>query len=342
MANTPYGREQQEPTKRNHGEPCKCEEGETPTQKSLPVLRLIYCQAKDSAKSAKEVASTDFEAKKELFEEKKKTFMWTERNYRLFRDLDIIVDTRLQATNDTFKTNVASYNAQSAALYGQLKGILTAVKDVKAKVSALWDQASNLDKYKNDQCNASQWALLTGKNMEGCKPDPNTPMPERPEHCKDADKIYNDLIHVTKKVLSVDVASLLNASADIVGIQTFSNIAALTAQQTNLATASTNFKTAINAVSKTRAADLATLQTDLTTTLTDATVAGINRFTAVSDFDAACYTLDFLCHKQCECVEPRKEGDCHPRLHDCECEICEICKEVKNTYCNEQIKPVIA
>ena len=334
---------QQEAARKHQGDPCKCEEGDTATQKSLPGLRLIYCQAKDSAKSARDLASTDFEQKKELFEEKKKTFMWTERNYRLYRDLDIIVDTRLQATNDTFKINVTSYNAQSTALYTQLKAILTAVKDVKTKVSALWDQASNLDKYKNDQCNASQWLLLTGKNMEGCKPDPNTPTtPERPEHCKDADKIYNELITVTKKVLSVDVACLLNGAADIVGIQTFSNIAALTAQQTNLASASASFKTAIGTVSKARATDLGTLQTDLTSALTDATVSGINRFTAVSDCDAAYYTLEFLCHKDCECVEPRKEGECEPRLCDCEDEICEICKEVKNTYCDEKKRPEIA
>jgi hypothetical protein len=147
---------------------------------------------------------------------------------------------------------------------------------------------------------------------------------------------------VTKKVLSVDVACLLNGAADIVGIQTFSNIAALTAQQTNLAAASANFKTAISTASKARATDLGTLQTDLTGSLTDATVAGINRFTKVSDCDAAYYTLEFLCHKDCECVEPRKEGECEPRLHECECKICEICKDVKNTYCDEKMKPVIA
>jgi len=340
MANAQYG--EQEVPRRNHGEPCRCEEGETPTQKSLPGLRQIYCQDKDTKKAAKEVASADFDQKKVIFEEKKKTFMWTERNYRLWRDVDIVVDTRLQATNDTFKTNVASYNTQSTALYTQLKAILAAVKDVKTKVSALWDQASMLDKFKNDQCNASQWTLLTGKHMEGCKPDPNTPMPDRPDHCKDADKIYNELIMVTKKVLSVDVASLLNASADIVGIQTFSNIAALTAQQTALATASTSFKTTVAGIVKTRSGDLTTVQGELTTTLTDATVAGIGRCTAVSDYDASCYTLEILCQCHCDCVVPRKEGECHPRLHDCECKICEICKDVKNTYCNEKNKPVIA
>jgi hypothetical protein len=319
--------------KKPSGDPCKCEEGDTATMKCVNKLRQTYCQAMETGKSNREAAGKDFKHKAELFEEKQKLFMWTEKNYRLFRDMDILVDTRLQATNDTFKTNVANYNTESTNLYNKLKAILAAVKDVKSKVSALRDQASNLDNYKNDQCNASQWTLLTGKHVDNCKPDPNGPPIERPDACKDAEKIYNELILTPKKVLVFDVDYLVKSAADIVGIQTFSNITSLTALQTNLSAAGTAFITAIQATVKLRAADLVKDQTDLTSSVYDCTVSGINKFTAISDCDAAYATLEFLCEPDCHCAEPRKPDIFEPRLHKCECDICEICAEVKNTYC---------
>jgi len=327
-------------------EPCKCEEKDSATLKSIETLRQVYCQALETAKGTREAGAKDFERKARLFEEKKKLFMWTEKNYRIWRDIDITVDTRLQASNDTFKTNVAAYNTESTTLYNQLKGILTALKDVKTKVSALRDQASNLDNYKNDQCNASQWTLLTGKTMDNCKPDPNTPPIERPEPCKDADKIYHELIMVPKKVLVFDVDYLVKAAADIVGIQTFSNIASLTQLQANLSDAGKAFITAVQATVKARAADVTTAQTDLVTAVHDATVSGITKFTATADCDADYATLEFLCKPDCHCCGPREGREPHnPRLHECECEICEICSDVKNTYCEagkEKEQPVIS
>jgi hypothetical protein len=342
MESSAYNK-QSEPPKKHSGDPCKCDENDTATRKSVNTLRQVYCTALDTAKSNRDAAAKDFEQKAKLFEEKKRLMMWTEKNYRLYRDIDIVVDTRLQATNDTFKTNVAAYNTESTALYTQLKAILTSLKDVKTKVSALRDQASNLENYKNDQCNASQWALLTGKNMDNCKPDPNGPPIERPEACKDADKVYHELIAIPKKCLVFDVNYLVKSAADIVGIQTFSNIAALTVLQSNLSDAGKAFITAIQAAAKARAADLVTVQADLITTVTDTTVSGISKFTAISDCDAAYATLEFLCKPDCHCVERRDGDECQPRLHKCECEICEICSEVKNTYCEAgKEKPVIS
>lgn len=324
---------QQGDPKKHPGDPCKCEENDTATRKSISSLRQVYCLKLETAKGDRGAAAKDFEQKAKLFEEKKKLFMWTEKNYRLLRDLDIVVDTRLQATNDTFKANVAAYNSESTSLYNQLKAILAAVKDVKAKVSALRDQASNLENYKNDQCNASQWCLLTGKSMDNCKPDPNCPPVERPDGCKDADKIYCELIGVPKKVLVFDVDYLVKSAADIVGIQTFSNVSSLTALQSNLSDAGKNFITAVQGSVKERFTELTKYQADLTTAVTDFTTSGITKFTKISDCDAAYATLEFLCEPQCQCAEPRKPDICEPRLHKCECEICEICAEVKNTYC---------
>ncbi len=217
------------------------------------------------------------------------------------------------------------------------------IKRRQDQVSALRDQASNLENYKNDQGNASQWALLTGKNMDNCKPDPNVRPSKDRDACKDADKVYHELIAIPKKCLVFDVDYLVKSAADIVGIQTFSNIAALTVLQSNLSDAGKAFITSIQAAAKARAADLVTVQADLITTVTDTTVSGINKFTAISDCDAAYATLEFLCKPDCHCVERRDGDECQPRLHKCECEICEICSEVKNTYCEAgKEKPVIS
>lgn len=331
MANTAFN--QQGEPKKHPGDPCKCEENETATWKSISSLRQTYCQKLESGKTTRDAADKDFEQKAKLVEEKQKLFMWTEKNYRIYRDIDIMVDTRLQATNDAFKTNVAAYNTESTALYTQLKAILTAMKDVKNKVCLLRDQANNLENYKNDQCHASQWCLLTGKTMDNCKPDPNCPPVERPDACKDADKIYHELIMVAKKVFIPDVDYLVKSAADIVGIQTFSNITALTVLQSNLSDAGKNFITAIQAAAKARQTDLAAVQTDLISSVQACTTSGITKFTAISDCDAAYATLEFFCEPHCNCAEPRRPDVYEPRLHKCECEICEICAEVKNTYC---------
>jgi hypothetical protein len=207
------------------------------------------------------------------------------------------------------------------------------VKTLKTKVSALRDQASVLENFKNDQCNATQWALLTGKNLENCKTDQPPVVPrERPEACKDADKTYEELIAIPKKVLVFDVDSLLQSSADVTGIQTFSNIGVLTGLQGELSKASAGLVTQIQTAVKARTADMVTVQTDLIAAVQDCTKAGVDEFNKISLCHAAHFSIQFLCQPDCGCVKPWQEAVIAPRLEDCECRICRIGEVVRSVY----------
>ncbi len=334
MDTKPYTNQEQG---RHKEQPCKCDEKDSSIKKSISTARQAYCTALKTAKSDKEAAEKAYERSLRIYRKKKKLFEWTENNYRVYRNLDVCLDTELKTSSASLTDNVKNYNALSTTLYTNLKAIVTGIKDLKTKVSALRDQASNLENYKNDQCNATQWTLLTGKNMENCKGDTDQPPPhERPEACKDADHIYHELITVPKKVLVFDVDSLLQSSADVVGIQTFSNISVLTAQQDTLSKAADAFVAQIQAALKARVTDLTAVQNDLVAAVQDCTKAGVDEFNKISIYSGAYHTIEVLCKPDCNCVKRGDEHNHRPRLEDCECKICDICKEVKNTYRGEK------
>lgn len=315
-----------------------CEEKDTPTQKSIASARLVYCTNLHNCKADQVSAINVYDRSVVIYRKKKKLFEWTEHNYRLYRDFDICIDNELTTGNTCLTANVKTFSTLSATLYTNLKSIVSGITDLKAKVSALRDQASSLENYKNDLSNATQWTLLTGKTLDNCKGEHEPPpCKERPEHCKDADQIYGELIHIPKKVLVFDVNSLLASATDTVGIQTFSNIDILTTQQTALSTASTALVTQIQTTLKTRTTDLATTQADLVTSVQDCTTAGVNKYTAISICNAAHHTMEFLCCPDCGCVHPCDDHPREPLLVDCECRICRIGDCIRSTYRGEEV-----
>lgn len=298
---------------------------ETPTQKSISAARQLYCTSLETAKTNQKAAITAYDRALKIYRKKKELFEWTEQNYRIYRDLDICLDTELATGNTSLTANVASYNTLSTGLYTNLTKIVTAVKDLKTKIYALRDQSSVLENFRNDQCNATQWALLTGKVMENCKGDAPIPLPgERPEACKDSEHVFNELISIPKKALVFDVDSLLQSAADVTGIQTFSNISSLTGLQAGLTSASTSLVQQIQAAVKARTADMVTVQADLVTAVQDCTKAGVEEYNKISVCIASHYTIHYLCSPDCTCTPPRQEHIHIPRLKDCECRICQL------------------
>jgi hypothetical protein len=311
-----------------------CDEKDCATQQVISTSRQIYCTDLRTAKANQKAAEKSYDRSVKIYRKKKKLFEWTEHNYRLYRDFDICIDNELTTGNNSLTANVKTYSTLSQTLYTNLKSIVAGIATLKTNVSALRDAASNLDNFKNDQANATQWTLLTGKVMDNCKGETNPRPPELPEACKDADQIYHDLIAIPKKVLVFDVQSLLMAATDTVGIQTFTNIDILTAQQTNLSTASTALVTQIQTTLKTRMTDLTAAQADLVTSVQECTTAGVNKYNAISICDGAHHTVEFLCCPDCICVKPDEEHAHHPHLVDCECRICKLGEVVKNVYRN--------
>src|SRR5678816_319304 len=106
------------------------------------------------------------------------------------------------------------------------------MKDVKTKLNDLRDAACKLENCKNDSCNCTQVYILTGERPENC--DSNEPAGSRPAECSDAKDNLDKLICMPK-ALGFDADSLFKASADVVGIQVFSNIGTLDPLQKALA-----------------------------------------------------------------------------------------------------------
>jgi hypothetical protein len=322
-----------------HHPESPCAEKDTPTGKCIHAARQLYCTNLRIAKGDKKSSGKAYGRSLKVYQKKKKLFEWTEKNYRLYRNLDICVDSELTAVSTSLTANVKSYATIATTLQTDLKSIVAKITDLKAKVGLLGDQAYNLDKYKNDQANATQWTLLTGKTMENCKPEHEPPHFHRPEACHDADKIYGELITIPKKVLIPDVNSLLMSANDVTGIQTFTNVDTLTAQQTDLSAAATALVTQIQTTATTRQKDLATVQADLITTVQASAAAGVDKYTKGSIAHAAHCTIQFLCCPDCDCVKPWRPDNHEARLVDCECRICKIGDKIRLTYCGGEGDP---
>ena len=312
----------------------KSEEKKTPTEKSYCTGKDIYCTALQTARTDRDAAKEAYTRSLEIYDKRKLLFEWTEKNYRMYRNLDLCLDTELTTGNAALTTNVTAYTTLSQNLYKGLTGITTAAKALKVLVNTLRDRASDLENFKNDQCNAGQWGLLTGENVENCKPaGGKTPVHhEPPDVCKDAAKIYEELISITKKSLVFDVDSLVQSSADVTGIQTFSNIAVLPTLQSVLSNASSAFVQQIQNTVKGRLADLNTTQDNLVSATKDCTNAGVNNFNKIAIYSGAHSTMEFLCHPDCGCAPKLELGNPVPRLHDCECNICRIGEAIKGKY----------
>jgi hypothetical protein len=318
----------------------ECREKDTPTGKCITTTRKGYCTNLRTARSNQESSGQAYKRATRSYYKRKELFEWTQHNYELYRDFDICVDSELIAMSTSLTANVKTYSLLSQTLYANLKKVVAAIADLKTKVGALDEAGHNLDKYRNDQANATQWCLLTGKNDGNCRPEPepnrHRPEPEhhqhRPETCKEVDKVYDELIHFTKKVLIPDINSLMQSASDTAGIQTFTNVDGLTALQTNFTTATTTLVTKIQAVAATRRKDLDGCQTELATAVSNCTTAGVNKYGAISISNGEHCTVQFLCCPDCSCVFPERSDVLEPHLEKCECCICNIGEKIRSTY----------
>jgi len=84
------------------------------------------------------------------------------------------------------------------------------------------------------------------------------------------------------------------------------------------------------------------VQEELVKSVQEITKAAMDRNNARSNFEAYYDAADFLCCPSCGCLggdDKRRYGNgndlCEPRLKPCQDEICEICDEVKETFCCE-------
>jgi hypothetical protein len=340
----------------NHGNHPKndsdcrdCVDKDNATQKSITRERGKICELLYT--SAGEVARQEerFKSENDLYNARKCLFVNTEDNYRRYRNLDITVGTEMIQTNESIKANVASFSKWNKDLNTLLKNIAKAVKDTKAKFAELKKAAGDLEICYNDSCNAAQRKALTGK-LEDCK-DESTP----PDACKDSDTIINELICMPKG-LTTDIDSIFKSAHDVVGIQVFSNIDSLDPLQKTLDEQSKLFKTHLGEVVKVRETDLKKQQEELVKSVQEITKSAMERNSTRSSYEGYYDATDFLCCPTCKCVETEKsdsnsssknannnnydcDKECPPRLTQCAKDICEICEDVKETFCCGKNEP---
>jgi hypothetical protein len=352
MANKPqYPKHHPKPDDDNG---CKdCKDKDNATQVSITQNRNELCQLLYGSKGSVSKSETKFDGENDIFKEKRCIFLNTEKSYRKFRNFEITVGTELLQTNVSMKAGITQIKDWNKTLNTTLSTISKQVKELKVKFLELKEAACRLDNSYNDKCNITQIRALTGKAAENC-PEPEQP----PEACKDAEKQIEDLI-CRPKGLVFDINSIFQSSSDVVGIQIFSNIDSLDQLHSDLTTKSTSFEKLISDAMKARKSELDKLQEELVNSVKSITQAAVVRNSERAKFEGYYDATEFLCCPECDCVKEddnhhhhhdhhehdedqnyEKNGrkgceDCPPRLKDCEQAICDICDDVKKTFCCE-------
>jgi hypothetical protein len=339
-----------------------CKDKDNATQVSITANRNEICKLLYGSTSNVSKAETKFEGENEIYKEKKCIFLNTEKSYRRYRNFEITVGTELLQTNVSLKAGITQIKDWNKALNTTLTTISKQVKELKVKFQELKEAACKLDNSYNDKCNITQKKSLTGKAPENC-PDPPPPV----DACKDAEKQIEDLI-CKPKGLVLDIDSIFQSSADVIGIQVFSNIDSLDQLHTDLTTKSSNFEKLINDAMKARKNEMEKLQEELINSVKIVTQAAVTRNTERAKFEGYYDAAEFLCCPKCDCInkdndghdhdhdrddysqkrdrdykdgnKDRKDEKCPPRLKGCEDAICEICNEVKTTFCCNTDTPV--
>jgi hypothetical protein len=307
-------------------------EHDLPVTTTIKTQRESYCQLIKSKLGDLNKYEECLKGLEIIYEHKKCRFIKTEKNYRIFRNLELSVGIELVKATDDISTNITTYVAYNTSLVKALTDLVQAAKTAKSKFSDLRDSASKLEACTKDSCNRTQMTLLTGEKYEDCKDVPTHG--RRPDDCKDAKEILHELIKRPAH-LCMDIDAVLSATVDIVGIQTFSNISSLS--QTFLPAIKTSAKTFddfINDRIKAGATDLTTAQGALSDSIKALTDAEYLLYNSRIDVDVDNGVKEFLCHAPCECICEGEDG-----FKECKCKICEICHEVPMIYKQETKEP---
>ena len=323
------------PPKNGHTD---CDDKNNATQKSINMERESLCTLLYETEGYVVQQQTKFDGENEIFNDKKCMFLHTEENYRRYRNFEICAGTELLQTNDSFKKNVAALNKLNTDLNKVLTDLNKQIKEVKSKFADLKSAACKLDDSIIDKCNTSQWKALTGETGENCNEDPKKPV----DACTNTKTDITNLICMPKG-LGKDIDSIFQASADVVGIQMFSNIDTLDPLQKTLSDKSGTFEKQISDTMKTRKGDLDKLQDDLVASVKSITQTAMDRNSIRSDFEGYKAAATFLCCPKCDCIVPAPANtdtsdnngtkECLPRLQGCGSHICDLCKEVQVTFC---------
>ena len=311
----------------------KCKENNTATQKAINTERWIYCDELKTAGGEVDQWEENYLGLEDIKAKKKCLFIWTEKNYQIFRNLEISTGVSLLQFNESIKESTVKLLKDNKSLSDSLKDVLKKVKEAKAKIYELRDEACDLKNCVHEACNCTQWGILTG-DFSNCKGEQKGREQNShyhpPKECEGIKEKFDDLFCIPK-ALAGDIDSIFKASADVVGIQVFSNINTLETLQKTLYENAKAFDKHLQETIKKGQEDLKKAQEDLVKTVQDYSKSKATLYWKRSVFEGVFEAVSFFCCPDCGCVE--KDHKCEERLKKCKEEICNICEEVKDTFC---------
>jgi len=315
---------------------CNDKEAKTITQKNLYKIKEDYCnrlKAKLGELSESEVSS---DGSLMIYERKKCVFVKTEKNFHLLRNLELKIGVELIQASEEIKKNVAANIVQNDALVSALKAVLKTAKDAKLAFANLRESASKLDAGMNDSCSSGQLKILGCSNDNCNDSDKQVDNSQVPAECQDACRILTKLVEKPVQ-LSQEIDIICNATSEIIGIQSFSNIKSLEKFQQDFSVNAKNFDDLILTQINNSIAGLKKAKDDLTVAIKVQTQANFFLYKKRNELETLIEVKDYLCCHKCNCI-----GDCgceegnsdeNNRFKKCKCDICDICKEVTDIYC---------
>jgi hypothetical protein len=307
----------------------KCKENDTATQKLINTERKIYCSELDTAAGAVYQWEENYLGWRDLKKKRRCLFVWTEKNYQAFRNLQITKGISLNQFNEGIKISTATFLKANKSLAEGLKDIVKKLKEVQIKIGDLRTAACDLKHCAHEACNCVQWGILTN-HWETCKgPRPTVTLP--PE-CSDIEEKFEKLFCVPDALFK-DVEHTLKASADVAGIQVFSNIGSLENLQKTLSESATKFDKYLQETVKKDQEDLKKITEDFGKTILEVSKSKFTLYGKRTEFEGMLEATGFFCCPNCGCVQPN--DNCEERLKDCKEKICDICGDVKDTFCKE-------
>lgn len=322
--------------KKHHG-------GNSPTKKTIKAKKDEYCASLVTLVGTLTAAEENVSGLTSTYELKKCCFVKTEKNYRITRNLELLTGVELIQASAEIKKNVKSSMDKNEELVKALKAVCTAAKTAKSKFGELRDAASKLDACRKDSCNSSQMIVLgckpAGECTDSAKKQEGEQDPKMPQACENACCIIDHLVTIPES-LTRDIDIVFNASAEIMGIQTFTSIKTLEKFQQDFEANAKSFDDWVVAKTGEDKTAVDAAQKELTDSAKALTTAGYALYNARNAVETADTTKDYLCCHKCKCLDDDDECGCNDldntdeRLKTCKCEICDICEEVTHVYCD--------
>lgn len=318
----------------NQGD-SRCKENDTATQKWINSERRKYCDELEASAGVVYQWEENYAGWKDLKKSRKCLFIWSEKNYQAFRNLQISTGVSLNQFNESIKESAGTFLKANKTLSDGLKEVLKKVKETVTRVNDLRTATCDLRHCTEDACNCTQWGILTGEWPQDCK----GPRPEikRPPECDNIKDKFDKLFCIPDALFK-DINSIHKASADVVGIQIFSNIGSLENLQKTLSESAQKLDKHLQETVKKGQEDLKKMQEDFIKTVHDFSKSRTMIYSRRSEFEGLFETAGFFCCPDCGCVQNDRE--CEERLSECKEEICRICEDVKDTFCKEPEPPV--